>query len=370
MAAKDRLFAQFTMLNYLQGSRDRTVQEILDHLQHNTRWGRQQLGHRGPGDVGMRNVQNWLKEIRDSEEFQTQISYRRDPDDARKILYSSTAPTVGARILPIEEACLILMAEKFLQAAIPADFMDSGLQELFRAARKRLEEYDAIPKQHRKRIKDYLNRIAIEQRGQTLVEHEVPYDVLAPLSRAILEGKRIDCRYRGKRRELHPFAIVLKSPKVYLLAADDHRIRKSRPENVRPAQFLCVRMTDVSVSDRPNLVPDSFNAEKYIAQRGLDVEAHDVGDLPAGGFKLVLRLFDADKDNLLADLEEFPLSASQEIAPEKGTGNYLLEARRMRATRQLIEWIVGRLDRVEVVAPQSLRAHVVSTVDAMRARYT
>ena len=94
MAAKDRLFAQFTMLNYLRGSRDRSVKEILSYLQENTEWGRKQL-KAGAGDLGLRNVQNWLTDIRESPEFATQIEYREDPQNRRQFLYSSTTPTVG-----------------------------------------------------------------------------------------------------------------------------------------------------------------------------------------------------------------------------------------------------------------------------------
>ena len=94
MAAKDRLFAQFTMLNYLRGSRDRSVKEILSYLQENTEWGRKQL-KAGAGDLGLRNVQNWLTDIRESPEFATQIEHREDSQNRRQFLYSSTTPTVG-----------------------------------------------------------------------------------------------------------------------------------------------------------------------------------------------------------------------------------------------------------------------------------
>jgi predicted DNA-binding transcriptional regulator YafY len=368
MAAKDRLFAQFTMLNYLKGSRDRSVQEILEHLQQNTDWGRAQLRD-GAGDFGLRNVQNWLKDIQGSREFATQIQYRVDPANRRQHLYSWIGPTVGNRIMPIEEACLVLMAEKFLEEAIPADFYDAALQDLFLAARARLKEYEKLPKPQRKRVKDYLKRIVIEQRGQTLIEKTVPYEVLGPLSRAILEGKRIDCRYRGAERELHPFAIVLRSPKIYLLAADDHVIRKIRPAELVPAQFLCARITDAKVSDKPNLVPSDFSADQFIQETGLDGDVDDWGG-SGRGFKLVLRIFDADQDNLLADLETFPLSKDQTIEKEKGTNNCLLMAKRVRGTHQLIEWILGRVERIEVVAPVNLRQYIVDRLDAMRAVYT
>jgi predicted DNA-binding transcriptional regulator YafY len=368
MAGKDKLFAQFTMLNFLKGSRDRTVQEIHEHLQHNTKWGRAQLRD-GAGDLGLRNVQNWLKDIRTSPEFATQIVHRVDPHNRRQDLYSSTTPTVGKRIMPIEEACLVLMAEKFLQAAIPADFIDAALQDLFLAARARLKEHEKAPKQKRTRVREYLKRIAIEQRGQTLVERSVPYDVLGPLSRAILEGKRIECRYRDEKRELHPFGIVLRSPKIYLLAVDDYVLRRRRPEDVTPALFLCARIRDAKVSERTNLVPDDFNADTFIEHGGLDGDADDWG-LGDRGFKLVLRVFDGDCDNLLSDLEEFPLSKDQEIIREEGTGHYLLSARRMRGTHQLIEWVMGRVERIEVVAPVALRHYIMERIDAMQVRYT
>jgi len=64
------------------------------------------------------------------------------------------------------------------------------------------------------------------------------------------------------------------------------------------------------------------------------------------------------------------LSKDQSIEKEKGTNNYLLTAKRVRGTHQLIEWILGREERVEVVAPLTLRSYIVDRLDAMRSRYT
>ena len=369
MAVKNRLFAQFTLMNYLQGSRERSVEEILDHLAGNTEWGRSQLGTAVANNRAKRNLQNWLQDIRESPEFAPYIEHRKDPDNLRRDLYSWTGPTAGARVMPIEEACTLLMAEKFLDFSIPADFYDASLQDLFIAARQKIADYEQAPRQSRRRVSDYLKRIAVDQRSQALVDHDVPYDVLGVLSRSILEGKRVNCRYRDDQRELHPFAIVLRSPKIYLLAVDDHAIRAVPKHDLVPAQFICARITDAEVSDKPNLVPDDFNADEFIEQVGLDADALD-WEPPARGFKLMLRIFDGNRDNLLADLEQFPLSKQQEVMYEEETGQHLLMARRMRATHQLIEWIMGRLDRVEVLAPDALRQHIVSQLSAMQARYT
>jgi hypothetical protein len=371
MATKEKLFAQFTLMNYLQGSHgDRTVQEILEHVRDNTAWGRAQLERGGPTDLGLRNVQNWLKDIRESAEFGQQIEWQEDPNNRRQYRYRSRGPVIGKRIMPVEEACTLLMAEKFLDAALPADFYDASLQDLFRTAREVLSSYDKRPKHARKQVKGYLKRVAIEQRGQTLVEHGVPYDVLGVISRAILDGKCVNLSYWGEARIVHPYAIVLKSPKIYLLAVDDHIMGRRRPADLIPTQFLCARITDASVSKRANRAPEDFDADKFIAQVGLDVESHDESGLPATGFKLKLRIIDAASDNLLQDLKEFPLSKSQVLEKEQGTDNYILSAPGTRATHQLTEWIIGRLDRVEVLAPLKLRNYIAARIAAMHSLYT
>jgi predicted DNA-binding transcriptional regulator YafY len=161
---------------------------------------------------------------------------------------------------------------------------------------------------------------------------------------------------------------VLRSPKIYLLAVDDHVMRKRRPEVLTPALFLCARISEAEVSERPNLVPAGFSADAFVADGGLEDEAADWG-LPSRRFTLELRLFSGD-DNLLADLEAFPLSPDQQIEKERGTGHYRLTAPRMRGTHQLVEWILGRVERVEVLAPSSLRSYIVERLEATLARYT
>ncbi len=134
-AGKESLFAQFSLLNYLKGSRGpRTVREMLSYLHNNTNWGRAQLVS-GPDDKGLRNLQNWLRDIRESAEFGQQIDWQEDPDNRKQFGYKSRLPVIGNREMPIEEACTVLMAEKLLDVLLPADFYDASLQDLFRSAK-------------------------------------------------------------------------------------------------------------------------------------------------------------------------------------------------------------------------------------------
>ena len=76
--AKETLFAQTTLLNYLHGSKSaRTVKEILAHLQQHADWGRSKLEKTLP-DGGLRNVQSWLKYLCESSDFDRQITWEPD----------------------------------------------------------------------------------------------------------------------------------------------------------------------------------------------------------------------------------------------------------------------------------------------------
>ena len=368
-AGKESLFAQFSLLNYLKGSRGpRTVREILSHLQNNTNWGRAQLVS-GPEDRGLRNLQNWLRDIRESAEFGQQIDWKEDPDNRKQFRYKSRLPVAGNRDMSIEEACTILMAEKLLDVLLPADFYDASLRDLFRTAKAVLEKYEKRPKHAKRMVSAYLKRIAIAQRGQYLVQRAVPYDVLGVISKSMLDGKCLELRYKGRQRVLHPYGIVLRGPKIYLLAVDDRALSTVPQKELNPAHYFCVRMSNVEISERSNQVPEDFDADKYIARGGLETESHHETGLPKRGFTLTLRVFDGEKDNLLQDLTEFPLSTTQTIDKEKGTSNHILTASGMRASHQLTEWIVGRLDRVEVLAPVKLRHYIADEIAATHQLY-
>jgi len=368
-AGKETLYAQFALLNYLDGSRDaRTVKEVLTHLHNNTNWGKAQLDE-GPQDKGLRNLQNWLRDIRESAEFGRQLDWQIDPDNKKQFRYKSRLPVTGNTDMPIEEACTILMAEKLFDVLLPAEFYDASLQDLFRNAREVLEWYEREPKHARWKASAYLKRIAITQRGQDLVQRDIPYDVLGVVSRAMLDGKCVAVRYKAKKRLLHPYGLVLRGPKIYLLAVDDRSQAVVPAQDLRPAHFLCVRMDKAEVSEQNNKVPNDFDAARYIAGGGLEAESHEEAGLPARGFTLKLRIYAGASDNLLQDLEEFPLSRKQTIEKERRTRNHILTAPGIRASHQLTEWILGRLDRIEVLAPDKLRSYIVDRIDAMRKRY-
>ena len=59
----------------------------------------------------------------------------------------------------------------------------------------------------------------------------------------------------------------------------------------------------------------------------------------------------------------------QTIEAEPGTGHHILKAPGMRASHQLAEWIVGRLNRVEVIGPSRFREHIADQIAAAHEIY-
>jgi hypothetical protein len=369
-ATNDSLFAKFTLLNYLHRSRgERTAKDVLSHLHIYTDWGRNQLEH-GPADNGLRNVQNWLKDFCESSEFGREIDWNEDPENRKQLLYASRLPVVGERIMTVEEACTLLLAERFLDVALPKDFYEESLSDVFRAAREVIARYETKPKHLRQKISTYMRRIAIAQRGQQLAQLSVPYDVLGVCARAILDGKCLQMKYWNEDRLVHPYGIVIKSPKVYLLAIDDYVMSRRRPAELTPAQFLCTNISDPVVDKKASHVPDDFAAEEYVEQAGLDVGLYSKLGEWDGTFTLYIRIRDAASDNLLKDIEAFPLSRKQTLTEEAGTPHYILKAPGVRASHQLVEWVMGRLDRVEVLRPTKFRKHIANEIKAMHRLYS
>jgi predicted DNA-binding transcriptional regulator YafY len=146
-------------------------------------------------------------------------------------------------------------------------------------------------------------------------------------------------------------------------------MRKKGPGNIRISQYLCNRIESPAVTSKPNRVPKNFSTRKFIRAGKMAVEVRELKELAQSTFTLKLRFYNGD-DNLRLDLEEFPLVANkQAIEDEPGTGNFVLTAPGVRAYYHLVDWILGRMDRVEVLEPISLRNYVRDRIEKMHQRY-
>jgi hypothetical protein len=367
--AGQALFAKYKLLQYLLiGNKPKKAKNILQHLQHHTEWGNAELA-KEDHDGGLRAVQNWLKTIRDTSEFNQLIRYEEINDNPKNLTYESQPQALLKTDMSIDEACFRLMSHKFLLDLLPAEFYEESLKESFSEASSRLEKYERNLNPRKLAVRSFLNRIAIAPRGQRLVNQNVPRGVLNVIYSAMLDNRCVKMRYNRKSWLLHPYAIVIREPKYYLLGVD-HKVRQKRaPENDDIRQFLCNHIEGAEVSERTAQVPEDFNATEHVNRGRMDVTLRKNMGLSERSFTLELQFYNVT-DNLRRDLEAFPISRQQVIIDEPDTDNFTLTASGMRASHQLVEWILGRQAQVEVLKPEKLRNYVAKKIDAMQRLYT
>jgi len=92
------LDARLCLLAYLyRSTQARSIQQILHHLLTHSSWGQDQLaGH--SRDQGLRTVQLWLKQLRESSEFGGFVDAVPDPANRKRLLYqASGGPMIVSR---------------------------------------------------------------------------------------------------------------------------------------------------------------------------------------------------------------------------------------------------------------------------------
>lgn len=369
---KEAQFAQYMLLQYLRESHyAKTTKEILAYLleESQTSWAEREKKS-GNFKNSERKLQYWLKDLCDSPEFGKLIEREKFLHKRSQRKYRSKRMTNKKLIVPIEEACFQGLAQKFMDVVMPADLITPPMEDLFIQATSQLRKYKESMDPRRRSVNAYFNRISVVPRGLQLYQDKVPYDVLKIISRGILNKKCVKLKYKDNSewQIYHPYGLVVREPKIYFLAVEDKEMKRRRPEGPQIRQLLCNRIKNPKETGQLNRVPDEFKTQTFINRGEMEVELPGGNQLTKHGFTLELRIFD-DNDNLRQDLEEFPISNKQVIEDEPGTNNFILTAPGMRASHQLVEWILGRQHRVEVRAPNRLRKYVADRIAKMHQLY-
>ena len=363
MKYEDHVLLEFI----LKARRPVSAKEILAHLTDSV----EGYSARASKDGGLKNVQNRLKHIADCDQFRRFIEVTQDGSSLR---YKGIKAGRGAdTTMSIEHACTLLMSDKHLSELAPTRLFQTlgEYQELIASAEDVVKKHQHNRLQHNRHVSDFLKRVAVMQRGQPLIGADVDNDVLESIASCVIKKKCISLEYNGKRRVLHPFGLVFRQPKIYLLAVDTETLKKNGASRTRPRQFLCNRIKDARVSREPHQVPDEFNADTYAREGRLDLVAYadKDGEGITRSFTLSLRLDGKRSQNMIRDLEEYPLSKNQHIDKEPGSDDYILKASGMRATHSLVEWVMGRVGLVEVLEPKNFRNHIKAQVERMYQQY-
>ena len=342
-----------------------SAKDILDHLRYKIEGFAEQQGN----DQGLRNIQNRLKKLQNDEHLSSLIDVT---DEGRRKLYRGSGRYRRlSQEMTIEQACALLMADKHLSAIAPNRLLNSQehYQDLIDQASAVVRKTQTHRIVNNQDIASFMNRVTVMQRGQRLESAVLNDHTLACIAECIVKRRCIKLSYKGKDREMHPFGLVFRQPKVYLLALDTDRLKETGPARARPRQFLCNRIENASVSSKAHEVPEDFDIEAYVNDGRLDLMAFGNAEPGSKRFTLKLRVNSKGSNNLIRDLEEYPLSSRQSLEKQSGTAVYQLTAPGMLPTHTLVDWIMGRLDNVEVIEPPALRKHVSDKVRAMYEMY-
>lgn len=263
-----------------------------------------------------------------------------------------SAPPDGIAGIGASEALMVALVERHMQAALPANMMDT-LKPTFDRARLRLERLG-----QKSGAAHWASKVAASPAALVGLAPKTLRSVREALSEALLQERQVDCSYRAgvkgapKRYRLHPLGIVLRGNALYLVATKGCGT---------PAAFFALHRFESAEAC----------LESVSHQDGLTLEAAMLRSrgqfgVPPGGKEAVGLELRCDA-MMAAYLEESPLGAGQLISPA-ADGWFDVQVT-VPDSWELRWWVLSRVPSVEVVAPSSLRHYVATSLRQALARY-
>lgn len=238
------------------------------------------------------------------------------------------------------------LAEKHIVRMMPHG-VTNALQPYFTVADERLKAMKEST------LSRWPGKVRVVSRNLAMIAPSVAEDISTAVYSALLEERRFTATYRtmtGKKKtyEVNPLGMAFVDGLTYLVA--------SLNEHKDPVLMLLHRILKTEPLDNPATVPDDFDLDAYVSRELT---------FPVGGtIPLKLLFFHATDAQRL---EEAPVSRDQNIV-KRQDGVFELTAT-VDDTLQLHWWLRGYGDRIEVVAPQSLRDEFAETALALAERY-
>jgi predicted DNA-binding transcriptional regulator YafY len=196
--------------------------------------------------------------------------------------------------------------------------------------------------------------VRVIHRGPRLRLPDIDEAILEAVTRGLLEGRRLDVAYRSRangdliRCELNPLGLVVKGGLTYLVCTfwDYTDLR----------QVVLHRVHHAEVLDKPAIVPEGFDLDRYIQEGEF---AYPVGE------PICLEAVFSRGAHL--HLRDTPLSADQ-VLTALDDERVLVRAT-VENTAELRWWLLGFGELVEVRAPTDLREEFRTRATTMAAVY-
>jgi WYL domain len=237
------------------------------------------------------------------------------------------------------------LAEKHLERMFPRGAM-TVLEPYFKAASERMKQTSESSLSH------WPDKIRVVSRNLPMIYPQIAADIMDKIYTAVLEEHRFCATYRtveGKIKEydVNPLGMAFVEGLTYLVATLN--------EHEDPVLLLLHRMMDVKSTEIPVTIPEGFDLDEYIDEE----LSFPVGD------DIKLKVLFSDKYDIMR-LRETPVSEDQKIT-EKNEG-WQLQAT-IGNSHQLRWWLRGYGERIEVLAPKSLRQEFADSALATAKRY-
>jgi predicted DNA-binding transcriptional regulator YafY len=243
-------------------------------------------------------------------------------------------------------ALAFYLAEQRLQSLLPPSALQY-LQAHFNTASRLLDEHDT-PLAH------WREKIRVLPQTQQLIPPDIDSQVLNTVYTALLENRRFEGKYFGRRDDqyktflVNPLALVLRGTVTYLVCTlNDY-------SDIRLLSLH--RFVEAELSDQPSWVPAGFDLDSYIAEGHVDFLIGDTINLEL--------LID---EEVAIHLREVKLSAAQQLI-RLDSGQSLFKAT-VRNTGQLRWWLLGFADQIEVLKPEVLREEFRVKTEKMAGKY-
>lgn len=253
--------------------------------------------------------------------------------------WQKDAPSFDLPGIDSNEALTLVMVEQHLKSLLPNSTI-AVLEPYFKTAHKHLNT--TASSNH---VKSWLNKVRTVQPNQTLLPPKIKPEVQQLISEALLSDRQVEIEYKRRKESkisthrIHPLALIQRGGLIYLYV---------RFFDYVDIKIIALhRIHSVKLLDMTTNIPQGFDIDHEVAHGRFDFGTGSMIDLKAK--------FTAEAGE---HLFETPLSNEQHIdVMEDGA---LMVSAKVADTPQLVWWLLGLGDGVEVLEPLSIRDHVIN----------
>ena len=234
------------------------------------------------------------------------------------------------------QALTFSLAAQYLEPLMPkASF--KRVEKFFQRAEQVLTDNE------KSKILRWRKRVRVIPESIRFKEAKIEPELRHKIYKAVFEGNQIEGFYRKRgnkvsdRRHIHPLGIVVKGSITYLICMMDE-------DPINPRYLPIHRFESIDIIENSKAIqPSGFNLDKFLHKSNLGFE-----------FSEKLYTFEAIFDKTMAiHLTETKLNNTQTV--KELSDSRLLVKARVPDTLQFEQWLMSFGDKVEILAPKSLR---------------